>query len=365
MLATPLFLMLYITHICYSQHSTGFTKTVITVEEWNISDKVASTAKSAVHCGVICMMKYKKDKSCTAITYEENTGLCTTVLLAYVPKGLRIAWASSFASLRKPFSAIDRNYETGSWDEQNIFLSKQNHKHPWFAVDLLVPKNITQVKIVERKDHDAYRTNNIEVRIGNSKPFSAGTNGNTIMTSNTVCGFFEGPGIVNQESAVKCLAPIVGRYITLQRNSSDTEPINWSEIRLVSTPIVEDEMEVLKMDVSRNHSLDVCAKNVGYSECPSTHQYAYKQGRSCCQVNIDFDKHTTPLPLLYYDSSTCQDFSGADRSTACVSPRCVNHGCRPYQCYMNNIDLSGGEFFLFQNKTRLGLQSQTPVKAKP
>ena len=352
MLATPLFLMLYLIHICSSQHSTGFTKTVITVEEWGISDKVVASAKSVVHCGVICLMRYKKDKSCTAITYEENTGLCTTALLAFVPKALRIAWASSFYWPAVPFNAIDRNYETGSWPERNIFNSALNshEKHPWFAIDILVPKNITQVKIVERKDRDAHRTNNIEVRVGNSRPFLPWTNGNTIISFNTVCGFFEGPGIIKEESTVKCLFPIVGRYITLQRNSSATDPINWSEIRLVSTPIVEDEIEILKMDVAKNNSLDMCASNVGYSECPITHQYAYNQGDSCCQDNIDFDKHTTPLPLLNYDSRICQDFSGADRGTACVSPPCVNHACRPYQCYLNNVALSGGEFVLFQNK---------------
>ena len=89
------------------------------------------------------------------------------------------------------------------------------------AIDLLASHNITAVTILERGDNDeaAEKTNNIAVRIGDSKPFQAKTNGNEIYSLNTECSVFIGPGVKKGKLVVTSSEPIIGRYVTLQRIS--------------------------------------------------------------------------------------------------------------------------------------------------
>ena len=62
-------------------------------------------------------------------------------------------------------------------------------------------------------------------------PFEANTNGDKIFTNNPKCGYFKGPGKPNGRSIIKCLQPLVGRYITLQRTIYGTnELLNWLEV---------------------------------------------------------------------------------------------------------------------------------------
>jgi hypothetical protein len=96
--------------------------------------------------------------------------------LAYIPVGLKLAWAT-----------------------RRFFCTKKKiikDTHPWLAIDLIVPHEITGIEIVERKDVGAERTNNIEVRVGDTKPFNAETSGRTRYSSNNVCGVFIDPGKV-------------------------------------------------------------------------------------------------------------------------------------------------------------------------
>ena len=175
----------------------------------------------------------------------------------------------------------------------NIFASRNNaDTHPWFSIDLIVPLEITGIEIVERKDKWAHLTNNIEVRVGDTKPFDAMTNGNTLYSSNTVCGVFIGPGQVGDISVVTCSQPLTGRYVTLQRISMDDMFINWSEVLIKSKSMESKITEILKMDADKN-PVAKCPPTTGLSECPSTHPYSYKQGNSCCKENIEHDKRTT------------------------------------------------------------------------
>ena len=92
------------------------------------------------------------------------------------------------------------------------------------------------------------------------------------------------------------------------------------------------------------HDVLKCPTTTGLTECPFTHWYSYKQGQFCCKVNIDYDRRNSSHPLLNFDTKTCKDDDGTDRSIACDSPPCVNFGCHRYRCYLENKVVSGGQY---------------------
>ena len=53
------------------------------------------------------------------------------------------------------------------------YFRTSGDNHPWLAIDLIIPHEITGIEIFEREYKDADRTNNIEVRVGDTKPFNA------------------------------------------------------------------------------------------------------------------------------------------------------------------------------------------------
>ena len=330
------------------QDAASYKAENVSSDVLSVSETVQIKTQSTVECGIRCLKKYQLDKSCTAIIFDENSSICTLIQLAFYPTGLRLAWASSIFPGLHAWFAIDRNIKTGSHALLNIFASNTNgDSHPWFAIDLLVPHVIEGVDIVARKDGWTDAINNIEVRIGDTKPFEGGTNGNTNYNTNTVCGIFLGPGEIGSTSVVTCAEPLIGRYVTLQRISEgDTNIINWSEIVLESTILKSETIEILKMDVKKIGSHDKCPPTVGLSECPSTHPYSYKQGHFCCPINIDYERSETAQPHLNFDSEICKDDVGIDNSISCDNPPCVNFLCRRYQCVLTNMDLSGGKFDL-------------------
>ena len=281
---------------CFSHDEAEFTASNTSYAEWEVSDKIEIKAKSHVHCGIKCLKMFKANESCTAIIYDEASSICSLAQLAFFETGLRLAWVTSISHGYKAWFAIDG-------DERSFFSTKYNQdKHPWLAIDLLVPHNISGVSIVERGDNDeaAEKTNNIAVRIGDSKPFDAETNGNEIYSLNTECGVFFGPGVRNGISVVTCSQTIIGRYVTLQRISyGDENVINWSEVLIHFKQITSKTIGILKMRTKgRIPDHAKCPATIGYSECPSTHPYSYQQVLHCCGENIDYNtrKHFPSTP---------------------------------------------------------------------
>ena len=337
---------------CFRQKEAEFKAREVPIDEWEVSDKIESTTMSTAHCGIKCLKKFAKDQSCTAIIYDEANSICTLAQLAFFNTGLRVAWASSIHSgATNAWFAIDRNSKTGTYALCNIFRTDFNgDTHPWMAIDLLVPHIIKGVDIVERKDGWAHNTNNIQVRIGNIKPFDASTNGNTSYMFNTECGVFIGPGARNGISVVTCTQPISGRYITLQRISKgDTGVINWSEVLVNYSQKDIKTIKIFKMESENKfHHHSKCPPTVGLAECPESHPYSYKQGGYCCNKNIDYERKDSRHPLLNFDSNYCRDDAGTDHNVTCDLPPCINYKCRRYNCYLVNKDLSGGEIMVIE-----------------
>ena len=82
-----------------------------------------------------------------------------------------------------------------------------------------------------------------------------------------------------------------------------------------------------------------CAATTGLFDCPATHPYSYFQGEYCCQSNLVLDYMNAANPLINFGSNNCE----GDAYITCDSPPCLNNGCRLYNCYIKNKDLSGGK----------------------
>merc|ERR1719474_2438495 len=140
--------------------------------------------------------------------------------------------------------------------------------------------------MVNVENANSASTVDIEVRVGNVKPFPANTNGNSLITSGTVCGFFEGPAQPSSTSSVACSNPLIGRYITLQRvkvQSSFGLPLIWREVLLdTKTAQAGEVMTVMTRDEN--------------DQCPSSHPYAFNYGKDCCENK----------KLLHFGSNTYQ-----------------------------------------------------------
>ena len=172
-------------------------------------------AESITECAVSCNLL--ASEGCNGIKYDKKTGVCTRgSVSASIEEhsGLKVAWASS-SQVSASF-AIDGVTEA-SYANKNIFQTLENkEKFPWLAIDMIAAKEVHEVSMVNRNDCCAERTVDIEVRVGNIRPFEANTEGDSLIQTGAVCGIFNGPALVGSVSQVKCTSTLVGRYISLQ-----------------------------------------------------------------------------------------------------------------------------------------------------
>ena len=108
---------------------------------------------------------------------------------------------------------------------------------------------------------------------------------------------------------MECAAPIVGRYITLQRIKDSSEPaLNIAEVLFYSDTVGNslETIQILHQNPSRN------------GNCPKEYPKAGRHSNG----------------FLNYDSNECYG-----ESMACEGG-CVNHGYQRYGCYMEDVDLT-------------------------
>ena len=331
---------------CFALKDVNFDFVDFPLQKWVAADKLNFTANSTAECGLRCTAKSNPDQFfCSGFVFLGSEKACTLAELVYFPEKLRVAWASSeYTSNTFAWRAIDNEYKTGSWILQNIFHSHKE-KHPWYAVDMIYEHEVHGIEIVERKDDAAWRTKDIEVRVGHLRPFEAGEKGDVKYTINDICGVFKGPGSTGGISTINCCEPIRGRYVTLQRVSDILEYLNWSEIRIQSSILKESvEGDVKIMKRREGFALSPkCPSTDNFSQCPKSHPFAYHQGDHCCKLNIEHDTRMTSYPILHFDSRSCKDDHGVEKHVACSKPPCINNGCRLYKCYLQNKELTGSK----------------------
>ena len=83
-----------------------------------------------------------------------------------------------------------------------------------------------KVKITNRVDCCGDRLKNIEVRVGNDEVTEQSQQG---LSTNTLCGKFDGPGTDGQVVHMECAEAIPGRYITIQLTDTEGAIMNIAE----------------------------------------------------------------------------------------------------------------------------------------
>ena len=103
--------------------------------------------------------------------------------------------------------------------------------------------------------------------------------------------------------------------------------LNWTEVYFTFEP-VEVSSKKRKIETKVNN---------GY--CPSSHPYAFKNGKRCCQTNLE-TKPTTWVPsnyegLLRYNSDVCYGKT-EHNEVSCPFGKCINKDLSSYACYGGN-----------------------------
>ena len=205
-------------------------------------------------------------------------------------------------------------------------MSGNKGTHPWVAIDLLTEHRVTKVDLVERKrfKDGALRTKDIEIRVGNDKPYKHGTSESTLYKNNKVCGLFEGPGEAEGISSVPCTAPLIGRYVTIQKivpeDSLRHRPINFAEVIIESSPVSTtggNKIEILLREPTEDSPAP--------GQCTSDYPFAFKHGDKCCSTG--YEDNSDPdwvdkwsYGFLNYGSDTC-----GGKTIDCGAPPCLNH----------------------------------------
>ena len=301
--------------------------TKIPLGSWLDLPHLQTVEECVIDCGEKCNEEYDRDGSCNSFIFDESNDVCTRALYvagAAEDTGLRVAWASSQFEDRSASLLIDRN----TIGHQH-FLSDKTDTLPWVAIDLVTEHKVTKVDLVERKITDfrlAYlRATNIEIRVGNDKPYKYGTRGSSLYRNNKVCGLFEGPAKPGGTSSVPCTAPLTGRYITIQKivpgdAATDTITINWAEVIIESSPVSTTGGEKIEI-LLREPTEDSPAPG----QCTSDYPFAFKNGDKCCSTGSENNSDPAwvdkwSFGFLNYASKTC-----GGKSIICGAPPCLNH----------------------------------------
>ena len=277
------FVILVATSVQGDVINIDYLKARIPLGDWLSLEHIQTVEECVLDCGELCNEMFDTHQSCNAIIFDESNNVCSRFL--YVPQppselkgtGLRVAWASSlYSSTYREQKAIDGDLVNG------FFHSREAppEKFPWLAIDLVWPEKVTKVVIIKRKNAEE-RTHDIEIRVGNDKPFQYRTSGDTLYTSNAVCGLYKGPGDNETESSVTCSTPLTGRYVTLQRIVvSSTTSINFQEVVIESSP-AEDKTggEMIEILLREDPTPGVCT---------SSHPYATNRGKICCSKRSSY-----------------------------------------------------------------------------
>ena len=228
---------------------------------------------------------------------------------------MKVAWASSVRGDNFPWYAIDKKIG-------DAFFSTVDNAgdYPWLAVDLVRPEKVKRVEIKSRKAYEK-RTRDIEVRVGHEKPFDRDTKTDTLYTINTVCGFNAGPATSTTNFVIECSTGIEGRYITVQRIKTSTEPaLNIVEVILETEPVDVNIVETVKVfeRPSRN------------GQCGKEYPFAYEGGSRCCENDFD---DPTGLDGIWRNGFLNFDSEGCKGESQPCPLGCMNYQYQVYSCY--------------------------------
>ena len=106
-------------------------------------------------------------------------------------------------------NVLDKNLET-------IFASEDVGGFHWIRLELLKTSKVHHIMIWNRNTpNHGKRLKNLEIRVG-SQEIDQSKADIGLITENTHCGLFAGPGRDGEIITIKCTKPTDGKYVTLQ-----------------------------------------------------------------------------------------------------------------------------------------------------
>ena len=295
--------------------------------EWLVSVNRNIVVRSPVECAIRCNKMYEANMSCNSITFDNSDNICTLGWYQKSPSrepGLRVAWASSVRGDNFPWYAIDKKigdafFSTVDWADD----------YPWLAIDLVRPEKVNKVEIKSRsRKKYKRRTHDIEVRAGLEKPFARDTNGDTLYTINTVCGFNAGPANDEADFIIECSTPIDGRYVTVQRIKTSEQPaLNIVEVLLETEPLDATVVETVKVLERPSHNVERPSHN---GQCRKEYPFAYEGGSRCCNTGFD---DPNDLDGVWRNGFLNFDSKGCNGNSQPCPLGCMNYQYQTYLCY--------------------------------
>ena len=116
----------------------------------------------------------------------------------------------------------------------NTFYASSGTKtvQPWVKLELQPGSVVYGAKITNRVNCCGERLSDVEVRVGDETVTVQNQHG---LSSNKLCGTFDGPGTNGEVVRIECSEPISGMYITIQIKDRSVEQMNMGEVEAFGT----------------------------------------------------------------------------------------------------------------------------------
>ena len=110
--------------------------------------------------------------------------------------------------------------------------SDQPTVQPWVQLELETHCIVSVIKITNRVLCCGERLSDVEVRVGHVSATSV-TAQQQGLSTNQLCGKFDGPGSNGQVVLIECSPPITGKYITIQIKDTSVHQMNVGEVEVL------------------------------------------------------------------------------------------------------------------------------------
>ena len=131
-----------------------------------------------------------------------------------------------FSAQFAPQLAIDGKFS----DNDNGFYQSNSQQHPWFKAVFYSTIRLTGVRLYNRQDCCGDQLKNVAIRAGIT-PIgeSAG-----VITQNTYCGHFSGPGVNSSIHDIYCPFPINSNIVTIQIVEPGDQILELDEVQFIT-----------------------------------------------------------------------------------------------------------------------------------
>ena len=127
----------------------------------------------------------------------------------------------------KPYFAIDGKFSNGDTG----FYHSAHEEYPWHMTVFENTMNLTAVKIHNRRNCCGERLHHVQIRAGRT---AIDANHSGLITQNTLCGSFDGPGVDAGVYTISCKAPINANVVTIQIVDTGAQYLGLDEVEFLT-----------------------------------------------------------------------------------------------------------------------------------